>query len=229
MREPEGVSTHYVLGAFFAVVLLCAVFFSLGYFLGYREGNPSGAPVTQQVAASSDAPTPVNASSQPSSAEPAATPSASEQTGSAPTGGEPGPAGNGGGSGQTAGAGPGSVPATGSAATARPQPDASPSRTGSSAADSSVEGGTDEDESPPGPVPPGLLIQVGAVIDRQQAYKMEETLRSKGYPALVLTPRELRASDAYLRIVVGPYKTRGAASVTLRKLAMDGYKPFIRQ
>jgi DedD protein len=229
MQEPEGVSTHYLLGAFFAVVLLCAVFFSLGYFLGYRQGRPSGAPLAQQVAASSDAPAPVNSSSAASAADGASAGSSpqagsSQQAGSASDAGATPP-----------GTSTEGVPAqSASPASDNPAPVAAKSQSDSSGAGSSGTGsdapsGADEGELTPGPAPPGLLIQVGAVTDRHQAFTMEEALRSRGYPALVLTPQQLRVNDSYFRVIAGPYKTREAASAALRKLASDGYKPFIRQ
>src|SRR5690242_14811154 len=60
MNQDSGpIPTRLVLLAFFAVVLLCAVFFSLGYFLGHEQRNPA-TPTTEQVSTSSDIPPAVN-------------------------------------------------------------------------------------------------------------------------------------------------------------------------
>src|SRR5580698_1448645 len=97
-QESEGVSTRSLLGAFFAVVVLCAVFFSLGFFLGYRQGHPGGALTTEQVPAASDVPAevnpPVDAQPTGSSTEPAApeTPPASAASPPAGTESSPSPA-----------------------------------------------------------------------------------------------------------------------------------------
>jgi DedD protein len=230
-QEPEGVSTRYLLGAFFAVVLLCAVFFSLGYFLGYREGHSPGAPLTERVAASSDAPAPVNPPSSGSSAtEPEATQPASPSGAESSSGtAAAAPDSTNSAPGDAASRGGAQTPAVMSPATPESQPSSTVSSATPSTADSNAPGATDEGELTPRSVPSGLLIQVGAVTSRQQAFNMEETLRSKGFPALVLTPQQVRATDSFFRVVAGPYKTREAASAAVRKLATEGYKPFIRQ
>jgi len=58
---------------------------------------------------------------------------------------------------------------------------------------------------------------------------MADTLRARGYPALVLTPAQVDAKDAYFRVVAGPYRSHDAAEAALRKLVKEGYRPFIRQ
>jgi septal ring-binding cell division protein DamX len=232
MRETEGVSTRYLLGAFFAVVLLCAVFFSLGYFLGYREGHPPGSPLTERVAGSSDVPAPVNASSStpsdPSTTQPSESPkepaTATDVPGSSP---DAAPGSNGS---TPAGTAPAVAPTAGTReATTAPPSGLAPPSLPASATDSSPSGDIDESRLSPRSVPSGFLIQVGAVTSRQQALTMEQGLRSRGFPALVLTPRQVRANDGFLRVIAGPYKTREAAGAALRKLAAAGYKPFIRQ
>src|SRR5215467_282340 len=67
--EQEGVSSRQLLAAFFAVVVLCAVFFSLGFFLGHKEGSPEGGLASEQVPSSSDAPAAVNSPAQQSESD----------------------------------------------------------------------------------------------------------------------------------------------------------------
>ncbi len=224
MSESEGVSTRYLLGAFFAVVLLCAVFFSLGYFLGYREGHPSGALLTERVAASSDVAAPVNTSSSTSSAaEPGAQPV--EEQSPRPSDSE---------SNSQAAASDTTNPAQSDAA---PPPGATPTSSASAltaaptqpAGDAGAAGDTDDTALTPRSVPSGLLIQVGAMASRQEASKMADALHSKGYSALVLTPTQVGAKDNFFRVVAGPYRSRESATVALRKLTGEGYRPFIRQ
>ena len=227
-HESEGVSTRYLLGAFFAVVLLCAVFFSLGYFLGYREGRPPDAPLTEHVAGPTEASPPVNraagapASDQPSDqASDQASDRASDLAAEKPTA-PASPVRDQSPSEQQAAA-PLANSADGSAAGAQQTPPDSAAP--SASADTEAEAGA----LTPSTVPSGLLVQVGAVTSRQEAIKMGQALRSSGYPALVLTPRQVRAGDSFFRIVAGPYKSRASASAAIRKLATEGYKPFIRQ
>jgi cell division septation protein DedD len=231
MPESEGVSTRYLLGAFFAVVLLCAVFFSLGYFLGYREGRPPDSPVTEHVAAASDVPATVNASSNPSSAETGgAQPSDAQSTQPADSGTD-----NQGGSpeaaspAQNSGAAPPGLPATSTGAgNTSPTPPGEDAGTGG-VSNSNDGSAADDAALTPRSVPSGILIQVGALSSRQEASKVAQTLRARGYPALVLTPAQVGAKDTFFRVIAGPYRNHGAAETALRKLVKEGYRPFIRQ
>lgn len=222
--ESDGISTRYLLGAFFAVVLLCAVFFSLGYFLGYREGHP-GTPLTQQVAASSDVPAPANASTgEASAAESSAgqpAPSTDSQTPATETANPDQSTAASDNAAVQSAAAPGAAAAT---TETQPEPAAS-----GSAAPTSEPPADDEGQMTPARVPSGLLIQVGAVRGRAEAVQMAETLRSGGYHAMVLTPALVGAGDSFFRVVAGPYKSHATAEAALKKLSREGYKPFIRQ
>jgi len=227
-QESEGVSTRYLLGAFFAVVLLCAVFFSLGYFLGYREGRPPGTPVTQQVAASSDVPAPVNS---PEGAAPSSEAAPAGQ--SAPSSDTQAPASETASPAQSTAAqanNPPAEPPAGSPNTAASTPETQPASTASGSAPASeAPAESDEGQLIPSRVPSGLLIQVGAVRGRGEASQLAETLRSRGYHAMVLTPAQVGAGDSFFRVVAGPYKSHATAEAALKKLSREGYKPFIRQ
>lgn len=211
-QESEGVSTRYLLVGFFAVVLLCAVFFSLGYFLGYKEGHAPGALLTERVGASSDVPSAVNSSgaapSESASVQPP--PLSSQPTGEADsTGPDQNPAVSAG------GAAPATTPVT---------PDGTPA-----AADSGSANGSDASASRSKALPSGLLIQVAALTTQPDAARMADALHSRGFPALILTPQQARAHDDFFRVVAGPYKTRAAANEALGKLSREGFKPFVRQ
>jgi len=217
-QDTERISNRSLLGAFFLVVLLCAVFFSLGYFLGYKQRGPAAAAVTEQVAAPADADSPpttatpaapstagsasVEPSSGPGAAVAAPAPTAA---GAAAVSAPPAPA--------SAGASEARAPAANSPAAAVPAKGA----TGAAA------------ESARPAVPPGLLVQAAALTNQQDADNMVQALTSRGYPALMLTPQQVHAKDAFFRVVVGPYKTRAAAESARNKLAAEGFKPFLRQ
>ena len=204
IHEPEAVSSRSLLGAFFAVVVLCAVFFSLGFFLGYRQGHPANAPVTEQIPAASDVPAEVN----PAESSPAGVRS------------EP-PAGGG-----SSAASQPADPMAGSA------PSSSRAPAASSEEETKPSPATEED-SPSGSglasrVPAGVLVQVAALTNRQDAANVVNVLKSKSYPALILTPAQARAKDNFYRVVAGPYRSRTEAENARKELSAEGFKPFIR-
>ncbi len=237
MAESEGISTRYLLGAFFAVVLLCAVFFSLGYFLGYREGHPGGAPQIEAVGASADSPAPAGSSGGSSAA-----PSSVQPNGAEPTEAESGSASDSANGSQpvqenasssqsdaTTAANTASSSPAGAASAASVEPAAESESPRAPSIDSGTASSAEDDSIYPRSLPSGVLIQVGAVANRQEASRMADVLRSRGYPALVLTPSLVGAKDTFFRVVAGPYRTRIAAGSALKDLTKAGYRPFIRQ
>jgi cell division septation protein DedD len=216
--EQEGVSNRQLLAAFFAVVALCAVFFSLGFFLGHKERSPESGLATEQVPSSSDAPSALNSPAQQSASDAssaaAATPAAASSDqgrAAAPPHGSPD-------SSATSSAAETPAPAhdepsTGSAVKPTPAPRV--------ALQTSIGG-------PAKKIPPGLLVQVAALGNQQDANNMVSVLQSRGYPALMLTPEQAHASDNLFRVVAGPYKTRADSEKARSKLVAEGFKPFIR-
>lgn len=224
-QDTAPISTRYVLLAFFAVVLLCAVFFSLGFFLGRENRNPA-APATEHVIPSSDIPPTVNTpDEQPSSAsedsaEPAAPATASPPAPSS----SPTPPGN------SESASPAEAPASSHPPAARPER-ASASRT---VPQTNAEGSEAPNDGAATAaaltrLPPGLTVQVAALSSRQDAANMVKVLKSRGYPALLFAPDETHSRDIFYRVIVGPYKNRRQVTQVRSKLAEEGFKPFIRQ
>ena len=214
-QEPEGVSSRSLLGAFFAVVVLCAVFFSLGFFLGNRQGHPGSALATEQVPAASDIPPDVNApdSSQPiASAEPRGTSAGSPSAAaSQPAESDASPE------------------QSGTAASRSPTTEAADGPAGNGAKPGTApEDGEPLDSIVGSRVPSGVLVQVAAVTNRQDAANVVGVLKSRNYPALILTPAQAKARDSYYRVVAGPYKSRTDAERVRKELTAEGFKPFIR-
>lgn len=209
--DSEGIPTRQLLVAFFAVVLLCAVFFSLGFFVGYKQRAASNAPLSEQVMPSQDVPGVVNS--------PEAAPAAQESRGSVPASAvNPANAGA-----SSAEAAPGNPAVAGSSpGTAAPGPALSASSTSPSVHKSAAL-------AVPSPIPPGLLVQVAALSNQQDAINMVDVLKSRGYAALLLTPEQVRAKDSFFRVVVGPYPGHAEADKARSQLAAEGFKPFIRQ
>jgi cell division protein FtsN len=233
--EQEGVSSRQLLAAFFAVVVLCAVFFSLGFFLGHQERSPQSALATEQVpSSSSDAPPAVNTPDQAVSSGAAASPALGASKGQ----------------GTAAAAPPESASPSSSAGLSTRETSA-----GSTAPETQAPVAAPREEQVMGPpaqptaeqqvalhtaapaasvpsgarrVPPGPLVQVAALTNEQDANDMLGVLRSRGYAALILTPQQAHARDNLFRVVAGPYKTRAQAEEARGKLAAAGFKPFIR-
>jgi cell division septation protein DedD len=206
-QEPEGVSTRSLLGAFVAVVVLCAVFFSLGFFLGYRQGHPASALATEQVAAPSDVPAEVK-SSEPS--QPIASSESSTAGESAPSGASP------------------SRPAESQLSPTQSPATEPPVTTGEETPDEALGAGDSVDSARTARVPSGLLVQVAAVSNQQDAANVVRVLKSKNYPASVLSPGQAKANDGFYRVVAGPYRSRTDAEKVRRELTAEGFKPFIR-
>jgi cell division septation protein DedD len=207
--DSEGVPRRQLLLAFFAVVLLCAVFFSLGFFVGYKQRAANIAPVTEQV--NTDVPGEAN----PAEAAPAA----QQPGGSAPAGAA-----------NPKNAGAFSAEATrGNTAVSGNSPGTAapgPAPSASSASPSVSKSGA---LAAPGPIPPGVLVQVAALSNQQDAFNMVDVLKSRGYAALLLTPEQAHARDSFFRVVVGPYPSHAEADKVRSQLAAEGFKPFIRQ
>lgn len=227
-QEPEGIPTRHVLLLFFAIVLVCAMFFSLGFFLGRQKRNPETAPATEQVSPSSDIPPTVNppaeaeSSTTPEEAGGAAAPAtrSSAQSASSTASGHP------------EAAAQLQVPPRGASAAAKP-----PEKGASSSRPARPLNGEASDAGQTGTatvsartkLPPGLTVQVAAVSSQQDAVNMVSVLKSRGYPALLLAPDRAHSRDIFYRIIVGPYKTKRQVDEARSKLAAEGFKPFIRQ
>ena len=201
-QETEGVSTGPLLGAFLAVVVLCAVFFSLGFFLGYRRAHRVAETGVEPASPASEAPSEVNG---PESSQSSVSPEA----GSASV-----------------------PPASGSRMAESAATAASPVAPAPSEQEATL-GSEPENDRPldsgtMARVPPGLLVQVAAVTNRQDAANVVNVLKSKSYPALVLTPAQARAKDNFYRVVAGPYRSRTEAERARKELTAEGFKPFIR-
>lgn len=218
--EPEGVSSRQLLAAFFAVVVLCAVFFSLGFFLGHRERSPDSSLATEQVpSSSSDAPSAVNTPEQPATSD---RPAGSAAGGSSDQGTS--------GSASSANASPGSSVDSSTVGTPGATVHEEPVNGQAAARSATAQPVALQTTSPasPGKVPSGPLVQVAALTNQQDANDMVGVLQSRGYHALVLTPQEARATDDLFRVVAGPYQTRAEAEQARKRLAAAGFKPFLR-
>jgi DedD protein len=191
--------TAKLLGLFFGLVIICAVFFALGYTLGRK--SDAGA-----AGAAASAPTASNASKPAGSSSAQPTPpmtfyKAVEQkdangqlTPASPNATSTNPA------------GAGQAPASSQGA--------SPSQ-------------TVNPPDPMAPLPTvGYFVQVAAVSKQDDAEALVDALKKKQYPAFVASNS---AIDKLFRVQVGPFAEIKDAEAMRSRLINDGYNPILKK
>jgi DedD protein len=199
--------TAKLLSLFFGLVIVCAVFFALGYTLGRKSDvglTPSAAAPLQ---ATSNNLKPAGSAS-PQSAPQMGFYKAVEQKDANPQ------------------LTPASPDAASSTATQAP---ASSSGTSSSAPASS-SGTPAQTANPPDPLATlpsaGYVVQVAAVTKQEDADSLVDALKKKEYPAFVATNS---ASERLFRVQVGPFAEIKDAEATRTRLVNDGYNPIVKK
>jgi DedD protein len=204
--------TAKLLSLFFGLVIICAVFFALGYTLGRKTDTgvitSSGAAPAQT---SSNSLKPAgSASPQPAppmtfykaveqkDANAQLTPATSDTNSATPAA-----------AGQSA-----SSPAASSSGTSSPGTQTQPSPTA----------------NPPDPmtVLPAVdyFVQVAAVTRQEDADSLVDALKKKQYPAFVATNS---TADKYFRVQVGPFTDIKDAEAMRTRLINDGYNPIVKK
>ncbi|HEY1657801.1 MAG TPA: SPOR domain-containing protein [Candidatus Sulfotelmatobacter sp.] len=195
--------TGKLLALFFGLVVVCAVFFALGYTLG-RKSEPTVAAAGPLIPLSSGNTTkPASSGSasagmtfykavQQQSANPQLTP-ASSVAGTSQTG-----------AGQTAET---ETPAASGKATDEAQNNGLP--------------------DPMAAVPGGnYFVQVAAVTKQDDADALVDALKKRTYPAFVAVNS---ASDKLFRVQVGPFSDVKEAEAMRARLINDGYNPILKK
>ena len=195
----SGLSTGHLLFVFLVGVAVCAVFFSLGFLVGYNERSGKEVVVNERVTSPPVIPPTVIT-------PPVGASNASRESVSPPTAGtEP-------------------VTAAGSASVSPPRaagsPAKPPARPGGLASGPAASGRE---------VGVGVTLQVTASRSREDADKMVKILKTRGYPVFVVSPEYAHAKDNLYRVQVGPFRSSGEAEKVRKKLAQEGLKPFIRR
>ena len=214
-QDEKATSARYLVLMFLAAVAVCAVFFSLGYVVGYNHSPSKSGPVTENVSGSGNIPPTVNPPSGGSSESPA-------------------------GGLVTENVSPGSTPATQSEsappqtqetaaapkhAEHKPQEKAAAPR---NTVKTKVVTPKARPTAPPAASSGGhFAVQVMASKTRVDAEHLVKLLKSRGYPVYILTPQQSPAHDNLYRVQVGPFTTRVAADLTRDKLEGDGFRPFV--
>jgi len=207
--------SRHLAGLFLGIVVLCSVFFTLGYVMGRTQYGGSAV----HAAASSEKPAaPVRV---PEKLSPEAAPSAVPAPGgewdfytkkdndhlqpaAAPT-----PA--------TAPASAPSVasaptPSSGAAAKAASPPPAQPAPAAARLAPPKLPKGT-------------IVLQVAALTQQSDAMAMAEALQKKNFPAFVVAP----TTDKFYRVQVGPYPDDRAVQSARSALDHAGFKAIIKR
>jgi cell division septation protein DedD len=214
-----ALGTRSLLGIFFGLVLVCAVFFGLGYSVGRGSGTRAAAPAPADTTASTtDSHTPKP------SPEQTLTPVESPATGTDQDNG-------------ATSLPPDSPPPQPSGTQTQPQ-GRTPAPLVSSPASSP---GTVSSATPRTPVPltpkpapvmqpapataaASFMVQVAAVRIQQDAEILVDALKKHGYTAVVRNEPQ----DQLLHIQLGPFTSRADANAMRAKLLADGYNAVIK-
>ena len=215
----SGLSTGHLLFVFLVGVAVCAVFFSLGFLVGYNERSLREVLVSERVTSPPVIPPTVvpvpggapNAAKETSSLTPGAV---LPLTSPVATPGSVAP--------PTAGAQP--MTGAGSAPVSPPAAGASPLKP--PVATETLANGPG---APGGELVVGITLQVAASRSREDAEKMVGILKTRGYPVFVVTPEYANAKDNLYRVQVGPFRSSDEAEKVRVKLVQEGLKPFIRR
>ena len=193
--------SRHLLGVFLGIVVLCGVFFTLGYVMGRTQYD------TSVRAAVASRPNPATDTLPKTETKPASSvPAASDwnfyragETKSPPAPLKPEPA----------SAKPSTVSSTHPASASKPASNGKASRL-----------------AKPPLIPKGaIVLQVAALTRDGDALALAEALQQKGYPAFVLGP----AGDNLYRVQVGPFADTGSADRSRRSLERDGFKAITKR
>ena len=194
--------TAKLLGIFFGLVMICAVFFALGYTLGRKSesGLPSATTLGPVLAASGGKPA---SSATNSSSAPMSFYKAVEQQSATPQ----------------------LTPAN---AAATPATDASTEK--SSGPSTTTSAGETQASNLPDPMAPipgtGYFVQVAAVSKQEDADALVDALKKKQYPAFVANTA---TTDKLYRVQTGPFGDIKEAEAMRARLINDGYNPILKK
>ncbi len=198
-------SSMTLLAIFFGLVLLCGLFFGLGYTMGRRGPSETQASATvtpsalsQPAAISYDSKPKPSASSQGDVPQPVAT----EET-STPQPSD-----------------------TLTTETEKPNVTAVPAKPQVKEAVLQTTPAAKPALSPAAATtaPVGIMVQIAAISNPADASVLENALRKRGYTIVV----RHEPADTLLHVQVGPFATRPAANAMRQKLLADGYNAILK-
>ena len=219
MEEGErGLSITSLALLFLLGVVVCAVFFSLGFLLGYRERSSTNTAEVERVTPPRDAPPAVNPPSakQDSSLRPDANPVSVGSTAPPPESSSGHKDGNAASSTRASKKEGGEVAAPAVAEAAPPAP-------AQESLEAKVPAPTRQATTGSG------ALQVAALQNRQDAESLVKVLKERGYPVFIVTPEDAHANDNLFRVRVGPFTSRDEEEKTRQELETEGFKPFVKR
>jgi cell division septation protein DedD len=197
--------TAKLLGLFFGLVGICAVFFALGYTLGRKSDSGLAAAATLAPLRAAQGAKPGGSGAAAST--PMTFYKAVEQQNANPQ--------------------------LSSAAAVAATTDATRQQTAASStssAGSSSSGESVQTASPPDPMAPvpasGYFVQVAAVSKQDDADSLVDALKTKLYPAFVASNSTV---DKLFRVQVGPFGDIKEAETMRSRLISDGYNPILKK
>src|SRR5579863_2003070 len=198
--------SRHLVGFFLGVVLLCGVFFTLGYVMGHNQygGSVQASTSLTRRLSPAAAPDSAPAKTKEKDAENPAAPAASEwdfyAKKKADNRLEPAP-----------------KPAASAPA---------PAVNAKSAPAASSKGVVSPARFEPPSMPKGsITLQLAALTRESDALALADALQQKKFPSYVVTP----ASDALFRVQVGPYGDVKSAEAAKAALDREGFKAIIKR
>ncbi|MGA8620348.1 MAG: SPOR domain-containing protein [Candidatus Sulfotelmatobacter sp.] len=193
--------TAKLLALFFGLVMICAVFFALGYTLGRKsDAGLTAASATAPLQTSPNRSKPAGSTSQP--AQPMTFYKAVEQKDASPQ----------------------LTPATDAVASTGAADQAASSSASTPGTSSS------QATNPPDPMAAipagGYFVQIAAVSKQDDAEALVDALKKKQYPAFVASNS---STDKLFRVQLGPFGEIKEAEGVRTRLINDGYNPILKK
>jgi len=207
-------SSTTLLAIFFGLVLICGLFFGLGYTLGRRSSETTNGAGPVQSASTPANPLPSDLRPKPSAAAqptvvtpptPAPLPDDTQSPDASVTPPNPTP--------EDKSAVVKPATKTPEAPTPQPKPTVQPALPSATQPTSATT-----------PTTPGVMVQIAAVTNPADADVLVKALQKHGYSVTVRRD----PSDNFLHVQVGPFATRAEASAMRQKLQNAGYNAILK-
>jgi DedD protein len=195
--------SRHLVGFFLGVVLLCGVFFTLGYTIGRNDYSAGAAVHASDSLVMPPRTQPKPVTKQPESPNPGA-PTNNEwdfYTKKDQNHLEPAPR-------PSSTASAPSTPAGATATTPFDKPVYAPSK-----------------YQPPRMLKNSIVLQLAALRRQSDAMALADALQQKQFPSFVVTP----TTDSFYRVQVGPYSSEADAEAAKRALDREGFKAIIKR
>jgi cell division septation protein DedD len=199
VRDTEiTLSTGKLLGIFFALAIVCSVFFTMGYLLGKSTSAGGRTEIVATVPSSNAAGKPYAGNKTPEGVAQTCAPGSANCTPAATT------------------------DTSSSAKASDQQPAAQQPSSGSKASDQTASQSSGADvKSGAGT---SFMVQVAAVSKQEDAEILVTALRKKQYPVFIANA----AGDPLFHVQVGPFSDKKDAEAMRTRLSSDGYNAIVK-